>query len=242
MIRCAVGGLNGVDARQAVDLSRGQQLREPDMAAHDVAALAERGDDAIRSLKTQLLPKLERQGLRPFEEKGLMVVAGVEGAFGFRQRGVGDIVPAALDRDDLGAHRRHLDLLRFRRGGGDHDAAIETQRRGIGRGGCAGIAGGILQERRHADLFQIVQHDRGAAVLEGSACHQIIGFHMHRHTVPYRCQERSPACAQRCLRWARQTHRGTVAPQRVLGAVDIVRREARARRQVDVAAVVSRLP
>ena len=76
-------------------------------------------------------------------------------------------------------------------------------------------------DRPNPDLQQMVQHDRGTAVLERARRHLRLELEPHRDAVPVPRHERRPPLTQRDPRRLLERERRAIAPQRGIVGVDV---------------------
>ena len=94
-------------------------------------------------------------------------------------------------------------------------------------------------DRPDADLEQMVEHDRGATVLEGAGRHLRFELETYFHTLPVAPNQRGPALAKRDARRPSQRQSRRVAPQGSLAGVDFAPCQASSRRQIEMAAAIA---
>ena len=128
------------------------------------------------------------------------VVAGIKALADCGERRLGDRLAGAGNAAHLGARGGDLHHLAARRRGRDIDAAGQAGGSRIGRDRGAGVAGRILVDRADSDLQQMVQHDRGAAILERAGRHLRFELELHRDAIPAPRHQRRPPFAQCDLR------------------------------------------
>src|SRR5436190_11556687 len=85
----------------------------------------------------------------------------------------------------------------------------------------------------------MIEHQRGAAVLERAARHLRFELEQRRRAIPIPLDQRRPTLAERYARRFPERQRGAVAPQRRVGALDLVARHSGSRRQVEVTAAAA---
>ena len=101
--RRAVERLGGEQSRQFCYLAGGQQFREADVAAEQVAAGAHGDDDVVGHREVEIFPHLVGDRFGSLQEERLPVVAGVEHLAGLADRLALGFLARPLDQLHLGA-------------------------------------------------------------------------------------------------------------------------------------------
>src|SRR5712671_451663 len=208
----AISRLHCEEARSCDYLAAFFKLVEAALEAEDVAAISGRNEDVVGRAKAELLPQLEGERFGALDKEWLPIVAGVKAFADCRKGGLGHILPRAGDCPDIGARNGDLHELAARCRGWDIDAAGDARSRRVGRDRGSRIPRRILVDWPDADLDQVVDHDRRAAIFERSGRHLRFELEADFCPLPVAQDERRPALAERDARRTCQRQRCSVAP------------------------------